>query len=157
MKKFIALVVVLCAVMISSSTASASANWVWIYSDEYCTIYVDNNSIRRDYNYRGYVFRAFVKWIYSDAGRNRRIKNYRSAGLSLPKGMYNLSHDVVLEYFKAENGMKYSCTMDCVCYDKNGNTIPEMNFSKNQFEWRILPPDSIGEWIFDMVRARVPN
>lgn len=83
MKKFIAIVALLCAVMVSS-TASA-ADWVWIYSDNDYTIYVDNNSIRRDYNYSGYVFRAFTKTVYSDAGRNKEIERWRSSGLTFPK------------------------------------------------------------------------
>ena len=57
--KFFTLVALLCTVMISST--AMAANWVWIYSDKNFTIYVDNNSIRRDYNYSGYVFRAFTK------------------------------------------------------------------------------------------------
>ena len=156
MKKLIALVVVLCAVMISSS-ASAMANWVWITSNEYFTIYVDNNSIRRDYNYHGYVFRAFEKRVYSEAGRQKEIEDRRSDGKLLPRGIYNLSYGIGLDYFKEENGIKYICTMDCVYYDKNGNILSEMGFSRNTLKWDIVLPDSVGEAIFDNIQARVPN
>ncbi len=152
MKKFIALVVVLCAVMISSS-ASAMASWRWIYYDKYRTIYVDKNSIRRDYNYRGYVFRAFVKWIHSEAGRQKEIEHYRSNGLPLPRGIYNLSDTVELYYFKEENGIKYCDMLNCVFYDNKGNAIPDMGFSKNTLKWNVITPDTLGEWIFDAVQT----
>lgn len=155
MKKFIALVVMLCAVLISS-TASAAADWVWIYSDEYRTIYVDNNSIRRDDNYRDYVFRAFVKWVYSDAGRNKQIEWYNSRGL-FPKGIYNISHDIYLDYFKIKNGVNYTGFLNRVCYDSNGNVISELGYSYSEPRWDIIQPDSIGETIFNAVRERVSN
>lgn len=157
MKKFFALVVLLCTVMISS-TAMAAADWVWIYSDEYRTIYVDNNSIRRDYNYSGYVFRAFVKKVYSDAGRNIEIEEWGSNGQPLPRGIYNLSHDIGLCYFKSDDGMNYFSALNAVYYTRDGNTIPEMGFSFNSLpRWYIIPPDTGIETIFDAVYARVPN
>lgn len=157
MKKFIALVVMLCAVLVSS-TASAAADWVWIYSDDEFTIYVDNSSIRRDDNYRGYVFRAFVKTNYSDAGRNRAIEGWRSFGKPLPKGIYNLSHTVELFLFKEENTIKYCDIISHIAYTPDGNTIPEMTFfSKDSIQWGIISPDTFSEIIFDAVRARVPN
>ena len=155
MKKFIALVVMLCVVLVSS-TASA-ADWVWVLSDEDSTVYVDNNSIRRDYNYRGYVFRAFIKWVYSDAGRNKMIEGWRSSGISLPREIYNLSHDIKFFYFKEENGINCFDILSSVSYDRDGNTIPEMSFSYSELQWRIIPPDTIVERMFDVIRARVPN
>lgn len=109
MKKFFALVALLCTVMISSTA-----------------IYVDNNSIRRDYNYSGYVFRAFVKQIFNEAGRKKAIESWLTNGEPLPKGIYNLSHDVSLEYFKTSGGIKYWSSLDSVYYTHDGNTIPEM-------------------------------
>lgn len=156
MKKLIVLVALLCTVMISS-TAAAAANWVWIYSDDRFTIYVDNNSIRRDYNHSGYVFRAFVKWIYSDAGRNTRIEWYRENAESLPRGIYSLSHSIHLDYFKVSDGIKYHCTVERVCYTHDGNLIPDMGFSTDSPQWSLVQPDSIGEALFDAIRARVPN
>ena len=156
MKKFIALIVVLCAVMISSTTASA-ANWVWIYSNDYFTVYVDNSSIRRDYNYHGYVFRAFIKKVYTDAGRRNHIEFFRSRGF-VPHGIYNLAYDITLQYFKAENGIKYVAILNCTAYDHNGDTISEISSSDTYPpQWVIIPPDSVGEAIFDTIYARVPN
>ena len=157
MKKFFALVALVCTVMISS-TAMAAANWVWIYSDKDYTIYVDNNSIRRDYNYSDYVFRAFVKWIYSDTGRNKTIERWRSNDKPLPRGIYNLSHDIRLEYFKASGGIKYHTIVNCVYYNHDGNKIHDMSFSYSTLpQWFVITPESIGEAIFDAVYARVPN
>ena len=155
MKKFFVLVVLLCTVMISST--AAAANWVWIYSDSRFTIYVDNDSIRRDYNYSGYVFRAFVKWIYNDKGRNIKIEQRRAKGLSIPREMYNLSHCVSLEYFKVVGGMKYSAEFNSIYYTHDGITIPELEYSPVAPQWDLITPDSIGEAEFDAVYARVPN
>lgn len=156
MKKFIALVALLCTVMISST--AAAANWVWIRSDDKFTHYVDNNSIRRDYNYSGYVFRAFVKIIYNEAGRNWQIEDWRTKfGEPLPRGIYSLSHEVALMYFKAADGMKYFDFVTGVFYTRDGNTIPEMGGSKNSPQWKIVTPDSIAEALFDAIYARVPN
>ena len=156
MKKFLALVVMLCAVMISS-TAVAATNWVWIYSDEYLTVWVDNNSIRRDYNYQGYVFRAFTKFVYSAAGRNRVIENERSSGRFVSRGMYNLSHSIDLFYFKAGDSMNYFDVINAVGYTHDGNIIPDMGVSKDSIYWTIIQPDTVGEEIFNKVRARIPN
>ena len=156
MKKFISSVVLLCAVMISSP-ASAEADWVWVYSDEYYAIWVDNNSIRRDRNYSGYVFRAFVRWDYSEAGRDQMIKIFLSKGVSLPKGYNNLSHRISLEYFKEESGIKRQATMILTTHDQNGNVISVHDISNYPPQWAIIPPDTLGELIFDTIRARVPN
>ena len=154
-KKLIVLVALLCTVMISST--AAAANWVWIGSDDEITIYVDNNSIRRDYNYSGYVFRAFVKYVYNDTGRNRQIEWWRTNAGFLPKGIYDLSHKINLEYFKKENGLKHRCTVNSTCYKFDGNIIPEMGFSLSELQWDIINPDTVGEAVFDAVYARVPN
>ena len=156
MKNFFALVALLCTMMISST--AMAANWVWICSDENFTIYVDNNSIRRDYNYSGYVFRAFVKWVFSDAGRNRVIDDWRTDGRPLPKGIYNLSHCISLEYFKTNGGIKYWSSLNAVYHTHDGNTIPGMGFSFDSVpKWFIISPDSVGEVKFDEIYARVPN
>ncbi len=149
MKKFIALVVVLCVVMISS-TVSAAANWKRIYSDEYMIVYVDCTSIRYDSNYSGQVFRAFLKLIYSDAGRQKEIEKWRSSGF-VPRGVYNLSSSKSLIYFKAENSLKYFDSINGNFYTHDGDIIPEMGFSKNVLKWTIIPPETIVEIIFDKV------
>ena len=156
MKKIFALVVLLCAVMISS-TAAAAANWVWIYSDEDYTIYVDKNSIRRDYNYPGYVFRAFVRWIFTETGRQKKLEQCRSLGIYLSKKCYDLSSMIYLEYFKEINGLKYTCTTKVISHDSEGNYIPELSVSKDTLNWNVITPDSVGEAIFDNIQARVPN
>lgn len=156
MKKFIALVVMFYALIIPS-TVSADADWVWIYSDEYYTIWVDNNSIRRDRKYPGYFFRAFVRWDYSEAGRNQLIEILLSSGKTLPKGYKNLSHRISLEYFKEESGFKRQATMILTTHDENGNVIGVHDISKYPPQWSIIPSDTLGELIFDTIRARVPN
>lgn len=133
------------------------ANWIWIYSDDKYTIYVDNSSIQRDYNYSGYVFRAFLKWVYSDEGRKKVIEQRRSSGMLLPKEIYNLSNSIELCYYKELNGIKYESVLHCTYYTYNGDTIPEMSFSFDSPRWHIIPPDTIGEWVFNMIRARIPN
>lgn len=155
MKKFLALVVFLCTVMISSM--AMASNWVWIYSDDNYTIYVDNNSIRRDYNYSSYVFRAFVKFVYSDAGRDKVIEDWRTDGRPLPRGIYNLSKSICLCYFKLTDGMKYFDTLNAVYYTLDGNIISEMGFTGNTHQWTIITPDSIAEDLFYKIGARVPN
>ena len=155
MKKFFALVALICTVMISST--AMAANWVWLYSDSAYTIYVDNDSIRRDKNYSGYVFRAFVKWFYNDVGRNKIIENWRSKGKSIPDGLYNLSDCVELYYFKSGDGMKYYDIIKAIWHTRDGNTIPEMEYSSNELQWKIVSPGTINEAIFDAIRARVPN
>lgn len=153
MKKFIAIVVMLCAVLFSS-TASATADWVWIYSNDNFTVYVDNNSIRRDYNYSGYVFRAFTKWMWSQSHID---KYFRSKGEVPPKEFYNLSYSINLEYYKDENGIKYTATANSTCYTRDRKVIPEMSSSNDTLKWIIIPPDSVIERVFDTIRARVPN
>lgn len=155
MKKFIALVVVLCVVIISSP-ASAS-DWGWIYSNDYLTIYVDNSSLRRDYNYRGYVFRVFIKFLYSDKGRKKEIEYYRSNKKPLPREIYNLSYDIYLAYFKEENGIKYCDFVNRTSYTNNGENILDRNYSHDYPRWYIITPDSVGEVIFGAVHAKVPN
>ncbi|MBR4381972.1 MAG: hypothetical protein IKP64_00280 [Selenomonadaceae bacterium] len=155
MKKFFALVALLCTVMISST--AMAANWVWIYSDEAQTIYVDNDSIRRDKNYSGYVFRAFVKWIYNDEGRNRVIERRRAKGQPLPRGIYNLVDNVELCYFQSVDGIKYIDRKQSICHTRDGNSIPEMEYSHNEPQWEIINPGTIGEVLYDKIRARVPN
>ena len=56
MKKFFLLAVVL-LILISPTVTKAAANWIWIHSDAYRTIWIDNNSIERgDYNHDFNVF-----------------------------------------------------------------------------------------------------
>ena len=155
MKKFFALVALLCTVMISST--AMAANWVWLYSDDAQTIYVDNDSIRHDRNYSGYVFRAFVKWIYNDEGRKRIIERRRAKGQPLPKGIYNLANEVDLYYFKTGDGVKYFDIVNTVWHTHDGNSIPELDFSRNEPQWSIISPGIINEAIFDAIYARVPN
>lgn len=155
MKKLITLVALLFTVMISS-TASA-ADWVWLYSDEYQTIYVDNNSIQRDYNYSGYVFRAFVKTVYNDAGRKRMIDDLRSSDITLPREIYNLSFIVELDYFKRANRMSYTAVMSAVFYDHDGNSIPGTGGSLSELQWEIISPDTINELMFYKIFARLPK
>ena len=155
MKKFIALVALLCTVMISST--AMAANWVLIGSSEYYTIYVDNDSIRRDYNYSGYVFRAVIKWIFTDAGRKRVIEQIRLKGQPLPKMIYKLSDSVALYYFKSGDAVNYSDVLVTVYHTREGYSIPELEGSHSEPQWSIIPPGTISEIIFDAVYARVPN
>ena len=155
MKKFFALVALMCTVMISST--ALAANWVWLYSDSAYTIYVDNDSICRDRNYSGYVFRAFVKFIYNDVGRNRVIERLRSQGQSLPKGIYNLADSTQLLYFKVADGIKYFSVVNLVWHTRDGKPIPEMDFSRSEPQWSIISSGTINEVIFKKVSARVPN
>ena len=156
MKKFIALVVLLCAVLVSST--ALAADWVWIYSDEFVTIYVDNNSIRRDYNYSGYVFRAYTKMVYSEAGLEKLIEQYLKNNVPInTKKAKKILHSISLTYFKDDDGIKHGSIVLAAHYDKQENFIPEMSFSVDKPNWHIAPPDSMAEAVFDAIRVRVPN
>ena len=138
--------------MIISSTVSAAADWVWVYSNKDGACYVDNNSIQRDTKYSSYVFHAFVKGVLNDAGREEFIKNMRSQGIT---GIQNVSFIVYLQYFKDDNGVKYYSPLKGYIYDRNGNLIKET--SNKNLEWQTIAPDTYNETLFDNVRARVPN
>ena len=155
MKKFLALVVMICAVMISS-TASAADYWLSIYSDDNLTVYIDNDSIHRDYNYSDYVFCAFVKQSFSDAKRQKMIDWYLARGAH-SRQIYNFSHTVGLVYFKLENGIKRIATMQLVAYTHTGEPISEMSFSRSSPEWNVVVPDSIGEQEFNIAYSRIRN
>ena len=156
MKKFLVLVVMLCAVLISS-TASAEADWIKVGSDKYITVWVDSNSISLDRNYyTNYIIRASVKIVYTDEGRQREIERYRSNGKPLPKEIYNLSHDIDLFCFKdATDSIKCFDCLKQVSYTHNGATIPDMSFSRRKPKWTIILPDTIIEKIFDSIITRI--
>lgn len=135
-------------ILIFSAKVNAAANWVWVYSDDYETIWIDNNSIGRD----NYGFFAYFKWTYSDAGRNKRIEERRSKGLSV-SGYYNLSHSVDFIYFNNQGRIKYLSNMGCAEYDKNGKILD--SWSDNNFNWHRIIPDSMGEVTYDAAYARV--
>ena len=147
MKKIFLLSVVL-AILISPAVTKAAADWVWVYSDEYQTTWIDNNSIGRD----GNGFFAYFKITFSDAGRNRVIENRRSAGLPI-SGYYNLSEVIRFLYFKNSGGIKYISSMGDIDYDKNGKILD--SFSTNNFNWQRVIPDTYGEVEYDAAWERV--
>ena len=125
-----------------------AADWVWVYSDNYRTIWIDNNSVGRDSN----GFFAYFKETYSEAGRNRIIESRRSFGFSV-SGFYNLSDCIVFFYFKSSGRTKYLSSMGSVYYDKNGNILDSA--STNYFIWGRIIPDTLGEAKYDAAYARV--
>lgn len=135
-------------VLVFSAKVNAAANWIWVYSDDYRTIWIDNNSIGRDSN----GFFAYFAWTYSDAGRNQIIESRRSFGLSV-SGFYNLSHTVWFLYFKNSSGIKYCSWMNSVDYDKSGNIIDSS--SKNNFDWQRIIPDTHADTMYDAAYARI--
>ena len=141
--------------LIINTTTALAADWVWIYSDDYCTICVDNDSIRRIPSQYGYVFRAFIKWTYSYAGVQQEIEQYAVNDSPLPKDIKNLSYEIKLNYFKYENDLKHIGYMKNVSYNYKGEIISEMGYSYDTPQWRMIVPDSIGEIIFDNVKSRV--
>ena len=151
MKNFSIIIVMLCVVFFSS-TAFADNNWVWLHSDNVSTIYVNNNSIRRDTKQSGYVFYAVLKAVLTDAGRAKWIETMRSQGIT---GIQNLSHITYLQYYKSDNGNKYYSTGRVVFFDYNGNKIKEIN--KRNLDWGRISPGDVEETLFDNIRARVPN
>lgn len=144
MKK-IFLLATLMIIFIFPLKANATANWVWVYSDEYFSIWIDNNSIGRDRN----GFFAYFKHTYSDAGVSRVIETRR---LDVQE-YYNLSYSITFNYFKNENGIKYYTFMDGVDYDKTGNIID--SFSMDDFNWSRVIPGSMGAIMYDAAYARV--
>ena len=147
MKKIFCLAVVL-MILISPAVTKAAANWVWVASDNEISIWIDNNSVGRDSNY----FFAYFKWTFSDAGRNRKIEDRRSHGLSV-SGYYNLSHEIHFLYFKNSGGIKYCSGMEIVDYDKNGKILD--SGSTNNFDWDRVIPGSYGELEYDAAWTRV--
>ena len=148
MKKIFLLSAMLMAILILPAKVNASANWIWVGSDDYISIWIDNNSIGRDNN----GFFAYFKITYSDAGRNREIEARRSNDLSV-SGYYNLSYEISFAYFKNYSGIKYISSMGYVDYDKNGNILD--TWSTNNFSWTRVIPDTYGEAKYDAAWARV--
>ena len=130
------------------SSANA-AKWVWIYSDDYRSVWVDNNSISRGSYSSGYDFKAFIKFTYSKAGRQNTISNWKG---ERPRGLNNLSHSVLLCYFKKYNGIKYWDSTIQTYYDQNGNIIKE--YKQDSIDWQTIKPDTIGEEMYDNIYAR---
>lgn len=156
MRKICLIGILLCAVMISStSPAFAAADWVWMYSDHLGTRYVDNNSIRRDYNQSGYVFHAFIRYVYTDIGREQEIRQMQKQGRTFPPEIQNLASMVELQNYRYDNGIKYCATSTMVFYDHNGSMIT--NFTNNRPKWTIITSGTVEEVLFDNIRARVPN
>ena len=147
MKKIFLLSVVL-AILISPAVTKAAADWGWVYSDEYQTTWIDNNSIGRD----GNGFFAYFKITFSDAGRNRVIENRRSAGLPI-SGYYNLSEVIRFLYFKNSGGIKYISSMGDIDYNKNGKILD--SWSTNYFNWERIIPDTLGAVEYDAAWERV--
>ena len=135
-------------IFIFSVKVNAAANCVWVYSDDYETIWIDNNSIGHNSN----GFFAYFKINYSDAGRNREIESWRKRGLSVSE-FYNLSYDISFNYFKNLGKIKYLSNMGWAEYDKNGKILD--SWSDNNFNWHRIIPDSMGEVKYDAVYARV--
>lgn len=147
MKKIILLSALL-IILIFPVKINAAANWIWVYSDDYRTLWIDNNSIGRDSN----GFFAYFAWTYSDAGRNKFIEERRSHGLSV-SGYYNLSHSINFVYFTNSGVIRYSSLMGYIDYDKNGNILD--SWSTNNFNWQRIIPDSHAETMYDAAYARV--
>ena len=147
MKK-IFLLSMLFMIFILPANVNAASNWIWVGSDDYETIWIDNNSIGRDNN----GFFAYFKETYSDAGRNRIIESRRSSGLSV-SGFYNLSERVSFIYFKSSGKIKYFTIMGSAFYDKNGNVLD--SYSLNYFNWDRVIPDTYAEAKYEAAYARV--
>ena len=127
---------------------NAAANWVCISSNNYASIWIDNNSIGRDSN----GFFAYFRETYREAGRNEIIERRISDGLSV-SGFYNLSHCVEFVYFKSSGRTKYFSIMGSVYYDKNGKVLDSN--STNYFDWQRVVPGTIGEDEYDAAYSRV--
>ena len=147
MKKIFLLAVVMLILNLPTVT-KAAANWIWVYSDDYFSIWIDNNSVGRDSN----GFFAYFKWTYSNAGRNKIIEHRRSHNESI-SGFYNLHNCVRFKYFKNYGGIKYSSLMEYIFYDKNGNILDSL--SVNFFYWDRVTPDTYAEAEYDAAFARV--
>ena len=146
-KKF-CLLATLLVILIFPAVTKAAANWIWVYSDDYVSLWIDNNSIGRDSN----GFFAYLKTTYSDAGRNRLIEGRHSADLSV-NGFHNLSQDKSFCYFKNSGNIKYFSILESVYYDKNGTVLD--SYSTNNLDWHRIVSDTYIETMYDAVYARV--
>ena len=83
------------------SSANA-ANWIWIFSNEDKTIWVDNNSIRSGKYNSHYDFSAFMKYTYSQSGSRKRISQLNDAGVR------DISSETCLIFFVKKNNIKFT-------------------------------------------------
>ena len=149
MKKIFLLAVVL-LILISPTVTKAAANWIWIHSDAYRTIWIDNNSIERgDYNHD---FHAYFKTTFSEEGKKSFISSFRER-FQFPREIYNMHEEIVLMFFKKSNGVKYISDMSRTYYDKNELVIAQ--YYRNEPDWNSILPDTIGEVQYNATWARV--
>ena len=143
----------LCALLLSS-TVSAAVDWVFIGNDNDLSLdYVDSNSIRRDNNRRG-VFHAFIKNVYTDAGREYWLKEFAQQGLDTGE-LQSVASVTYLQYYKLADGLKYYATSNIVFHDADGLALKRL--SNDRLKWTIITPDTIEELLFDFIAARLPN
>ena len=147
MKKII-LLLALVIILIFPIKTHATANWGWVDSDDYRTLWIDNNSIGLDNN----GFFAYFKETFSDSGVNREVEMRRSRGKSV-NGFYNLSNYVAFVYFKNSGRIKYLSVMGIAYYDKNGNVLDSDSW--NNFTWSRIIPDTYGETMYDAAYSRI--
>ena len=148
--------------ILNFSVANAEADWVWIYSNDQYSIWVDNNSISRGGKYLDYDFKAVIKKTYNDYGKEKTIELFvasaKNNGLPisyLPKEIYKLSYVISQEYFKSVNGIKYISTIDGTYYTDDNQEISAISYHYDKLNWHQLKPDTIGEETYDAVYARV--
>ena len=101
----------------------------------------------------------------SSGGRSGRApRGYRTVGKAhgIPIIKSHSSKGKILPT-KAKSNAKYlgktqyGTVKQLRVYDKNGNVIPDAGFSSDKLKWKIIPPESIGEYMFYVILFRVPN
>lgn len=152
MKKFCLLVVMLCAVIFSSS--ASAANWIAVGEDEFGMRYYDSESIARDANQAGSVFHAIIRTDLSDNG-HRFFVDQLSARGNAPEEIQTATSILFLQYYKYDSGVKYCATAAINFYDADGKLLKE--YSNNQLTWDRVAPDSLEEDSFDKIAAHVTN
>ena len=127
---------------------SEAANWIFVDSSNYQSIYVDKYSIGRGNH--DHDFHAYFKWIYTEEGKRNVISNWKPP---LPNGIYRLSYEIMLMYFKRDNGIRYHMPVETTLYDNNGNVIISIPFYSPY--WNRVTPGSYVEKMYNEAYARV--
>ena len=151
MKKFFLLVAMLCVMFSSSAFA---ADWIQIYSDDFSTVYLDNDSFNRDLDQEGYVFHAVIKEELTETGRADLMDRFSKHGLN-PAEIQNVAHMTYVQYYKLDNGTKYCATFALNCYAADGTLLKEI--SNNNLSWEAISAGSGEEVKFDQIAKRLAN
>lgn len=153
MKKSLALIVFL-TTFVSLSSAQA-AQWDFLIDmPPNCTYYIESSTLYCDkLTQDEIIFHAFIKSVYTPEGRRNKLQHWANDFGYIPDGAANISHSVLLEYFKWSKGVKYyAVDSETVCRS-DGSIVREMSYSRSWHNWKIANPGAISDALFNAVFA----